>query len=684
MANQALTERFIDFYQDHYPEEIEELAEKYPDEKRSLYISHEDLEQYDDDLAADFRAKPDQMREYAEEALRLYDLPSDVSLSGAHVRITGLSENIEIGDIRARDDQLGSLVSVRGVVRKATEVHARVTEAAFECQRCGTQSYIPQTSSDEFQEPSECLGCEKRGPFTLNIEQSEYVDHQEIRVQATPDGVGTEETPPSIEVNLADDLCGQVTPGDHVSVTGILRGEQLEDGNSKTGLLGRYIDGVAVTQRDELAPELTNEQKEEIIKQSGANDIYEKFVRSISPSIHGLETEKLAVLLQLFSGVAKEMENEEPLRGQIHVLFAGDPAVGISRILRSAVRLSPRSTYTNGAETSKAGLTAAAARTGGAGGPWELKSGALPIADRGLAAIDNIEAADGDVMGALPEPMERQQITISKASIHESIDTRVGVLAAGSSPDGRFDLYEPLGDQLPVDTQVLTLFDLAFTVLDNPQPDTDEEIAQHILGIHHAGEQEQAGYQSDPPESATAPFEPGFVRDYITYARQITPVLTDDAKEWITDFYVDLRSRGADEDAPVPVSARKLEALVRLSEASARVRLSESIELEDAKRVTDLVEASLKDVGVDPETGQFDADVVETGTSQEQRERIGNVKELVAAIEQQYEAGAPIDEVLDRAGEAGLEPGKVEAEIEKLRTKGKLYEPKQGHLRTAE
>lgn len=684
MGDQALTDRFIDFYQDYYHEEIEDLAEGYPDEKRSLYISHEDLEQHDADLAADYRAKPDRMREYAEEALRLYDLPSDVILFGAHVRITGLSENLDIGDIRARDDQLGSLVSFRGVVRRATEVHARITEAAFECQRCGTMSYIPQTSSNEFQEPSECLGCEKQGPFNLNTEQSEYIDQQEIRVQATPDGVGTEETPPSIEVNLGDDLCGQVTPGDHVSVIGVLRGDQLEDGNSKTGLLGRYIDGVAVTQRHELTPELPSEEKEEIIKQSGTNDIYEKFVGSIAPSIHGLETEKLAVLLQLFSGVAKEMDNGEPLRGQIHVLFAGDPAVGISRILRSAVRLSPRSTYTNGAEASKAGLTAAAARTGGADGPWELKSGALPIADRGLAAIDNIEAAGGDVTGALPEPMERQQVTISKASIHKSIDTRVGILAAGSSTYGRFDQYEPLADQLPVDTQVLTLFDLMFTVVDNPQPDTDEEIAEHILGIHRAGEQEQAGHQSDPPESATAPFEPAFVRNYISYARQITPVLTDDAKEWITDFYVDLRSRGADEDAPVPVSARKLEALVRLSEASARVRLSESVELEDAKRVTDLVEASLKDVGVDPETGQFDADVVETETSQEQRERIQNVKDLIATVEQEYDAGAPVDEVLDRAGEIGLEPGKVEAEIERQRTKGNVYEPKQGHLRTTE
>lgn len=681
MGTQDLTERFIQFYRNYYREEIGELAQRYPNEQRSLYIAYDDLFQFDRDLAEDFQNKPEQICEYAEEALRLYDLPADVSLGRAHVRLESLPENVAIRSIRVHDDLVRSLISFRGVVRKATDVRPQLTEAAFECQRCGTMTYIPQHSG-EYQEPHECQGCERQGPFQINTDQSELVDSQKIRIQESPKGLGTGETPQSIDVDLQDDLCGQVTPGDHVTVVGILRAEQLEDGNNKTPLFDLYVDGVSITQSDELPTKLTDEDRSKIIEVSSSDDLYEKFVDSIAPSIRGLEEEKLAVLLQLFSGVQKETDGGELIRGQLHLLFTGDPAVGLSRVLRSAAKLSPRSTYSNGAETSKAGLTAAAARTGGTDGPWELKSGALPIADRGLAAIDNLSEVDGDVMGALTEPMEQQQITISKASIHESIDTRVGVLAAAAPKYGRFDQYEPIGEQLPVNTQLLTLFDLVFTVTDSPDPDEDEQTATHVLDINQAGEQRQDDVESELPESAEAPFDAPFIQKYIAHAREVHPVLTPEAKDWITEFYVDLRSKGADEDAPVPVSARKLEALVRLSEASARVRLSERIDIADAKRATELVESCLKDIGVDPELGQFDDDVVETGKPGQELEPKDEVKRLIASIETEYEEGAPIDEVLDRSGEIEMGPEQVEQEIENLRTQGELYEPKQGHLRT--
>jgi replicative DNA helicase Mcm len=159
--------------------------------------------------------------------------------------------------------------------------------------------------------------------------------------------------------------------------------------------------------------------------------------------------------------------------------------------------------------------------------------------------------------------------------------------------------------------------------------------------------------------------------------------MTDEAKEVIRDFYVDFRAKGADEDAPVPVTARKLEALVRLSEASARLRLSDTVDREDAVRVTDIVESCLRDIGMDPETGEFDADIVETGTSKNQRDRIKNLKHLIEELEDEYEEGAPLDEVVERATtDLGLGESKAEDEIENLRRKGEVYEPRQGYLRT--
>jgi len=158
--------------------------------------------------------------------------------------------------------------------------------------------------------------------------------------------------------------------------------------------------------------------------------------------------------------------------------------------------------------------------------------------------------------------------------------------------------------------------------------------------------------------------------------------MTAKAREAIQDFYVDLRAKGQDEDAPVPVTARKLEALVRLAEASARVRLSDEVEREDAERVIEIVRSCLKDIGIDPETGEFDADVVETGTSKSQRDRIKGIKDIITETEEEYEEGAPVEEVLDRAEETGMERSKAEHEIEKLRRQGDVYEPTADHLRT--
>src|SRR6056297_2893863 len=310
-GNQDLTERFIQFYRNYYREEIGSLAQRYPNEQRSLYVDYDDLFQFDRDLAEDFRTKPDQMREYAEEALRLYDLPADVSLGRAHVRIENLPEGIDIRGIRVHDDHIGKLVSIKGIVRKATDVRPKVTEAAFECQRCGTMTYIPQ-SDGGFQEPHECQGCERQGPFRVNFDQSEFIDSQKLRIQESPEGLRGGETPQSLDVDIVHDI------------------EQVEQGNEKSAIFDLYMDGVSIAIEDEEFEDMdiTEADKREIIELSNREDIYEAMVDSIAPAIYGYEEEKLAMILQLFSGVTKHLPDGSRIRGDLHLLLIGDPGTG--------------------------------------------------------------------------------------------------------------------------------------------------------------------------------------------------------------------------------------------------------------------------------------------------------------------------------------------------------------------
>jgi replicative DNA helicase Mcm len=695
-GTQDLTERFIQFYRNYYREEIGQLAQRYPNEQRSLYVSYDDLFQFDRDLAEDFLNKPEQMREYAEEALRLYDLPADVSLGRAHVRIEDLPESVDIRGIRVHDDHIGKLVSIQGIVRKATDVRPKVTEAAFECQRCGTMTYIPQ-SDGGFQEPHECQGCERQGPFRVNFDQSEFVDSQKLRIQESPEGLRGGETPQSLDVDIIDDITGEVSPGDHVTCVGVLHIEQVEQGNEKSAIFDLYMDGVSISIEDEEFEDMdiTEADKRDIIELSERDDIYEAMVGSIAPAIYGYEEEKLAMILQLFSGVTKHLPDGSRIRGDLHMLLIGDPGTGKSQMISYVENIAPRSVYTSGKGSSAAGLTAAAVRDDfGDGQQWSLEAGALVLADKGIAAVDELDKMDSSDRSAMHEGLEQQKISVSKAGINATLKARCSLLGAANPKYGRFDQYEPIGEQIDLEPALISRFDLIFTVTDSPDPEHDSRLAQHIIKTNYAGElntqrEELASSEftseqvAEVTEEVAPEIDSELLRKYIAHAkRSCFPTMTEEAKELIEEFYVDLRSKGADEDAPVPVTARKLEAMVRLSEASARVRLSDTVEREDADRATDIVESCLKDIGVDPETGQFDADVVETGTSKSQRDRIKNIKGLIADIEEEYEEGAPVDEVLDRADEIGMDPGKAEQEIEKLRTKGEVYEPKQGHLRT--
>jgi len=1220
-GNQELTERFIQFYRNYYREEVGRLAQEYPNERRSLYVDYNDLFTFDRDLAEDYLAKPEQMQEYAEEALRLYDLPADVSLGQAHVRLRALptEQTVDIRDLRVQDDHIGSMIAVQGIVRKATDVRPKVTEAAFECQRCGTMSYIPQ-SDGGFQEPHECQGCERQGPFSVNHDQSEFVDSQKLRVQESPEGLRGGETPQSIDVDVEDDITGNVTAGDHVTVTGVLHIEQVTQGQEKTALFDLYMDGVTIEIEDEEFEDMdiTDEDIAEIVELSNDPEIYEKMVGSIAPAIYGYEEEKLAMVLQLFSGVTKHLPDGSRIRGDLHLLLIGDPGTGKSQMISYVEQVAPRSVYTSGKGSSAAGLCvtgdtlihtaegftpirdlavdehpepvdeetaaptsrelytydresgavetsesshvwrmpekpcrrvetahgkeieastntpllvcgadgfewkeiseidagdhvavpsytnvertspdptafvefteeklkpsdesatmlvdglreefgtlrdAAAAldltedfvydslrnrhlpqdrldtvldaigadredvdieramlrhgggvtiperfdadlmylvglvfgdgdvmvsrrggnrghvrisnsdeellreaadimaekfdkrpeieyqddrvpcirlhsatvarffsnvgvespkddialdprlttaehadaflrglfdadgsvcgrddggssvqfstvcsrlagqvqlmletygvrsrtrdrdrrgtyeradgheiestsvqthlaiygteldtfaeeigfrsttksealseivedaprrgerlpvgdallRADGAGGPfyqnlnrgdnpsrararemlgdrdlgdvepiveeaveadlvwdevvaaedtgekevfdltvpethnfvgnglvthntaaavrddfgdgqqWTLEAGALVLADKGIAAIDELDKMDSGDRSAMHEGLEQQKISVSKAGINATLKSRCSLLGAANPKYGRFDQYEPIGEQIDLEPALISRFDLIFTVTDQPDPEHDSRLAEHILKTNYAGElhtqreeNPNSEFTEEQVENVTeevAPdIEADLLRKYIAYAkRNVYPTMSDEAKDAIEEFYVDLRSKGADEDAPVPVTARKLEALVRLAEASARVRLSDTVEEQDADKVIEIVRNSLEDIGVDPETGEFDADVVETGTSKSQRDRIKSVKALIGDIEEEYDEGAPIEEVLDRAGEVGMDEDKAEKEIESLRKKGELYEPVQGHLRT--
>jgi len=215
--------------------------------------------------------------------------------------------------------------------------------------------------------------------------------------------------------------------------------------------------------------DITGEDKEEIVRLSSSEGIYEKMVASIAPSIYGYDQEKLSMILQLFSGVTKQLPDGSRIRGDLHMLLIGDPGTGKSQMLAYIENIAPRAVYTSGKGSSSAGLTAAAVRDDfGDGQQWSLEAGALVLADRGIAAIDELDKMRPEDRSAMHEALEQQKISVSKAGINATLKSRCSLLGAANPKYGRFDQYEPISEQIDLEPALISRFDLIFTVTDTP------------------------------------------------------------------------------------------------------------------------------------------------------------------------------------------------------------------------
>ncbi len=372
----------------------------------------------------------------------------------------------------------------------------------------------------------------------------------------------------------------------------------------------------------------------------------------------------------MLGGVHKTRKDGVKSRGDMHVLLIGDPGAGKSALLKRSNIIAPKSRYVSGKGVSAAGLTASVVKDEFLKG-WSLEAGAMVLASDGLCCIDEMDKINSEDRAAMHEAMENQTVSISKANIQATLISRTTVLAAANPKFGRFDPYGIVAEQIDLPPTLINRFDLIFTIKDLPDNEKDNKIASHILSLHQKPDTQE-------PEIDTV-----LLKKYIAYAKKkIIPKLTDEAIEEIKKYYLKMRSSGSADGGikTIPISARQLEALVRMSEASARVRLSEEVTKKDAKKAIELLEFSLMEVGFDKETGKIDIDRIATGVSASARSHIITVKEIINELGSKIGKTIPIDDVVAAAKEKGVSEDKVEEALEKLKRTGDLFEPRHGFI----
>lgn len=678
---ESLIERWERFFQEYCKDKIESAALLYP-EKKSLLLDYWDIDRYDSELGEYLLDKPYRSIYAAEEALKKIDVAGEAPT--LHFRIKNLPDarKIEIRDLRAI--HLGKFIAIDGLVKKVTEVRPKLEDAAFQCLKCGAVIKVTQ-EENMLIEPLECYteqgGCGRKSSFKLLTEESKFIDSQKIEIQESPEGLRGGAQPMRLVIYLEDDLVGDIVPGDRITVNGILRAQIRKSGRIRLTEFNKVMDANSIEIKEQAFEEIyISEEDEKKIKEASKDAmLLEKIRKSIAPTIYGLETEKDALALQLFGGVPKLMPDGTKIRGDIHVLLVGDPGTAKSQLLRYISQLAPRSIYTSGKSSSAAGLTASAVRSDEFGeGRWTLEAGALVLADLGIACVDELDKMSPKDRDALHQAMEQQEISVAKAGINATLKSRCALLGAANPKFGRFDEYAPIADQINIPPALLSRFDLIFPLTDKPDKERDEALASHILEVHKYGE--ILSHEKEIEIEKVKPiFEPDFLRKYIAYAkRNIFPVMTEEAMEKIRDYYVEMRAKSKE---TVPFTPRQLEAFIRIAEASARMRLSNVVTEEDAERAIKIVEYYLTKVGMEKEIEAFNIDIITTGISKSQKDKMRIITDIIREICREIDAPAPIEEIIIRAKDEGIDEDVVEKLINKMKREGIIFEPKHGKFR---
>ncbi len=659
---------FQDFIEKEY---FEELLEKVRMGEKFLPIDFSMLARFSPELSELILENPEDTVRSAELAIENFDIENS---SGFKVRFYNLPQSQQISIASIRSSHLNKFIQIQGIIRQKSDVRPQVTSAKFECPSCGQTINVLQLDT-QFREPTRC-SCGRKGKFRLL--SKELVDAQKIVLEEAPEDLEGGEQPKRINIFLKNDLASplsdkRTSPGTKAVITGVTKEVPITLASG-----GKSIRFDLIIESNFMEPlkedfskiNITKEELEEIEELAKDPKIFPKLINSIAPTIYGHEKIKEALILQLMGGVKKKKEDGTFNRGDIHILLIGDPGSGKSQLIKRISVVAPKSRYVSGKGASAAGLTASVVKDEFLKG-YALEAGALVLTNKGICCIDELDKMTKEDTSAMHEALEQQSISINKANIQATLRAETTVLAAANPKFGRFDPFELIAKQIDLPSTLINRFDLIFPVRDLPDAKRDEELSSFILQLHKDTKSKKGDIDTE------------LLTKYIAYARQkVVPKLTDPALKEIQQYYIKMRASGGDDGGikAIPISARQLEGLIRLSEASAKARLSQKVTKQDSQRAIDLVHYCLSQIALDIETGRIDIDRIGTGITASQRSNIAVLKEIINELEGFIGKTIPVDDILKEAKNRSIDEEKAEEILEKLKRAGDLFSPKPGFV----
>uniref|UniRef100_A0A2R5LIX8 DNA replication licensing factor MCM5 n=1 Tax=Ornithodoros turicata TaxID=34597 RepID=A0A2R5LIX8_9ACAR len=596
---QAVKRRFREFLRQFHEGNFsyryrDQLKQHYNMGHYWLEVSLEDLASFDEMLADKLMKQPsDHLPVFEEAAKEVADEITRPRPEGeeeiADIQVILKSEALPLPMREIRSDQVSRLVKVPGIVISASGIKAKAISIALQCRSCretvpnvaikpGLEGYaLPRRCNSDRSGQPNC----PVDPYFIVPDKCKCVDFQVLKMQEVPEEVPYGEMPRHLQLYCDRYLCERVVPGNRITAIGVYSikkaGRPTKKGpheKSNIGIRAPYLrvvgitvdtDGAARVGRAPLAPD-----EEDFFRHLASSDnVYERIVNSIAPSIYGCPDMKKAIACLLFGGSVKRLPDGLRRRGDINLLLLGDPGTAKSQLLKFVEKVAPIAVYTSGKGSSAAGLTASVTRDA-ATRNFVMEGGAMVLADGGVVCIDEFDKMREDDRVAIHEAMEQQTISIAKAGITTTLNSRCSVLAAANSVFGRWDDTRA-DENIDFMPTILSRFDMIFVVKDVHDERRDTTLAKHVMNIHMNAAAEE------PKEGELSL---NVLKKYIAFCREkCGPRLSPQAAEKLKNRYVLMRNgtreheQETDKKCSIPITVRQLEAIIRTAESLAKMQL---------------------------------------------------------------------------------------------------------------
>lgn len=610
----------------------------------NLIIDYEDIKKYNTELAEGILNEPDiYLTELKKSTLNFASEEVDILIKNIPRKLTLQ----KLGSA-----YLGKLISINGIVSQVVQARPRIKIAAYRCSKSDKIIRIPQDEPFLDRPPR----CGKGGGIAILLGHpyTEFIDIQELGIQERPENLKAGQVTSPVKLWITKKcLINGARAGDVVDVVGILK-ELKPTASTREITWDFYVDVVYIEtiNKDPSEIKITKDEEQQIIWLAQDPEIYNKIITSVAPSIYGHKIIKEAIMYQLFGGVDKSYVDRN-IRGAIHILWIDEPSKAKSQMSMRVRDLALRGIYVGGGGASGAGLTAAII--------WLknkrplLEAGALVIANRGICCIDEIEKMNKDDRVRIHEAMEQGIVNIQKAGHHYTLPANTSIFATGNPTFGRYDLNRTIKENISLPSTILSRFDLIF--IGKGESDDVEGMTHHIL-------------KGDIDISI--PISKYLLKKYIAYAKRIKPKLTEEAMNYLSSFYIKM-AKIENSDSPIVITPRQLEGLIRLSEAHARIRLSEEIKEDDAKAAVNIMMESLKQAGIDPDTGKIDIDIIMTGIPKTARDKMSMIMHILSDNDLHSR-----EEIVERMQERSISGGDTMKLLHQLLNDGSIYSPTEG------